>query len=158
MHAQSTERTLFNFLILGKSKFPPKKFLYHHPQIPVAPVASRAGEGVFIRDDGMEIPTAVRSETIDAIYKFAEATCPAAAGRDEDDDADEDGGNDDDVEEEKNDSGEDDEDDDNDKAEEDAPEASTDDGEDRVRPMSVAGAFDAAFQKWLKSEKVIFLM
>ena len=26
VHAQSTERTLFNFLILGKSKFPPKKF------------------------------------------------------------------------------------------------------------------------------------
>jgi hypothetical protein len=32
-------------------------------QIPISPVASRDGEGIFVRDDGIEIPKDVLDET-----------------------------------------------------------------------------------------------
>ena len=32
-------------------------------QVPISPVASRDGEGIFIRDDGLEIPKDILDET-----------------------------------------------------------------------------------------------
>lgn len=42
-------------------------------QIPVSEIASPAGEGKFLRDDGKEIPTEIATETYKAIEEFKEA-------------------------------------------------------------------------------------
>ena len=49
-------------------------------QIPIAAVPSRAGEGVFIRDDGKVVPSKIVTD-LGTFWSFGDSSCTGQAGK-----------------------------------------------------------------------------